>query len=164
MAIAIESGPARPINMMNVIISLPSVDNFGVTPVDKPTVPKADITSKVNSKKLPLTSVCECSPNSVIESNITPIRTTINEVKVTADALDTTSEDTKRLNSSNLSLPRNAAQNAPNWIEKLVVFIPPPQEVGEAPMNIKMNTNMSVALVKRPVSSVLKPAVLGVTA
>jgi hypothetical protein len=46
----------------------------------------------------------------------------------------------------------------------LVVFTPPPVEPGEAPMNMRMSIRRSVAFVSAPISTVLKPAVLGVTA
>jgi hypothetical protein len=45
----------------------------------------------------------------------------------------------------------------------LVVFTPPPVEPGEAPMNIRTSMRRRVAFVREPISTVLKPAVLGVT-
>jgi len=45
----------------------------------------------------------------------------------------------------------------------LVVFTPPPVEPGEAPMNISTRIRRRVAFVKDPISTVLNPAVRGVT-
>ncbi len=45
----------------------------------------------------------------------------------------------------------------------LVVLIPPPVEPGEAPMNMRTIIMRIVALVSWPMSTVLKPAVRGVT-
>lgn len=44
--VAMVNGPKRPINIVNIRMSLLKEDNSVVMPVDKPTVPKADTTSK----------------------------------------------------------------------------------------------------------------------
>ena len=43
------SGPNRPTNIKNMITRLPASDNSPVKPRDNPTVPKADIASKIIS-------------------------------------------------------------------------------------------------------------------
>lgn len=43
------SGPNRPINIKNMITRPPASDNSPVKPRDNPTVPKADIASKIIS-------------------------------------------------------------------------------------------------------------------
>ena len=40
------SGPVRPINMVSMMIIFPAGLRKGVIPVDKPTVPNADMSSK----------------------------------------------------------------------------------------------------------------------
>ena len=40
------SAPRRPINIMSVTTSLLASQRFGVMPVESPTVPKAEVTSK----------------------------------------------------------------------------------------------------------------------
>ena len=47
--------------------------------------------------------------------------------------------------------------------EKVVVFIPPPVEPGEAPININKTVNKTEDELYKPISIVLKPAVLAVT-
>ena len=41
------NGPILPNNMINTIINLPLYDKSAVIPIDKPTVPKAEITSNI---------------------------------------------------------------------------------------------------------------------
>jgi hypothetical protein len=60
------------------------------------------------------------------------------------------------------SLPFNRFQIINKRRAALVVLIPPPVEPGEAPMNMRTMRRRSVALVKSPISTVLKPQVLGV--
>ena len=55
------------------------------------------------------------------------------------------------------------AHAAPTRTPIVHVFIPPPVEPGDAPINISSITNTSVATLKSPTGRVLKPAVLGVT-
>ncbi len=45
----------------------------------------------------------------------------------------------------------------------LVVFTPPPVDPGEAPINMRMMRIRIVSLAKSPISTVLNPAVRGVT-
>lgn len=49
-------------------------------------------------------------------------------------------------------------------MKKVLVFIPPPVEPGEAPINMRIRIKKVVALVIIEILTVLKPAVLGVTA
>ena len=44
--------------------------------------------------------------------------------------------------------------------EKVVVFIPPPVEPGEAPMNIKNRNDINTGCEREAISTVLNPAVL----
>jgi hypothetical protein len=60
------------------------------------------------------------------------------------------------------SLPLSLFQSMRKRRAVLVVFIPPPAEPGEAPMNMRIIIKRMVSLVSCPISTVLKPAVLGV--
>ena len=59
MANARVSVPIRPMYMVKIIINLPAILRLEVIPVDKPTVPKAEISSKSNPIKLFSGSVIE---------------------------------------------------------------------------------------------------------
>jgi hypothetical protein len=48
-------------------------------------------------------------------------------------------------------------------IAALVVFTPPPVDPGEAPINMRIMMSRMLSFWRRPISTVLKPAVLGVT-
>jgi len=45
------NGPTRPINIVKIIAILPTLVSVGVIPKVRPTVPKADVTSKSMVKK-----------------------------------------------------------------------------------------------------------------
>ena len=45
---AMVSGPSLPINMIRIITSFPAVPRSGVIPVDRPTVPNAEVTSNAS--------------------------------------------------------------------------------------------------------------------
>ena len=47
---------------------------------------------------------------------------------------------------------------------KVLVFIPPPVDAGEAPIHIKRKISINVEKFKAAISTVLNPAVLGVVA
>ena len=61
---------------------------------------------------------------------------------------------------SSLFLMRDLRER--NIVAKVVVFIPPPVEDGEAPMNISIIVIMIAGFVSREMSVVLNPAVRGV--
>ena len=54
--------PTLPINIKKIITSLPTIVSVGVIPAERPTVPNADITSKVIVIKF------DCSDTSVIDN------------------------------------------------------------------------------------------------
>ena len=60
-------------------------------------------------------------------------------------------------------LPESIESTESISTEKVVVFIPPPVEPGEAPININKTVNKTEAELYKPISIVLKPAVLAVT-
>ena len=45
----IVKGPTLPMNIVTIITNLPATESVGVIPVDRPTVAKADMTSKIRS-------------------------------------------------------------------------------------------------------------------
>jgi len=45
------NGPTRPINIVKIIAILPTLERLGVIPKERPTVPKADVTSKSTVSK-----------------------------------------------------------------------------------------------------------------
>ena len=59
MASASVSVPILPIYMVRIIIDFPAKLKDDVIPVDNPTVPKAEISSKINCRKLLSGSVTE---------------------------------------------------------------------------------------------------------
>ena len=67
------------------------------------------------------------------------------------------------LEQDDIFFSRIIAITAPIKIVKVVVLIPPPVEPGDAPMNIRMMMKNCVACRSEAISSVLAPAVLGVT-
>ncbi len=88
---------------------------------------------------------------------------TINEIHNMANALEVDSLEIRLPKSWILLLPLAIEKifNVAN--AKVLVFIPPPVEAGEAPIHIKNMINNKVGTVKVEKSMVLKPAVLGVT-
>lgn len=65
---------------------------------------------------------------------------------------------------STLFFPLTKEKALNNATAKVVVFKPPPVDIGEAPMSIKPTVRNKVLLLKAVVSKALNPAVRGVTA
>ena len=68
-----------------------------------------------------------------------------------------------RLKVSTLASDLSVLLSESSKIAKVDVLIPPPVEPGEAPININMMIIVRVTCEKDAISSVLKPAVRGVT-
>ena len=94
-----------------------------------------------------------------IAIEITKIERTIN-----AKALFTVVEDISRLYTSSRDLPLTTFDILRTAIAKELVLIPPPVELGDAPTHIRKIKINIVGILNSPVSTVLKPAVLVVTA
>jgi len=75
----------------------------------------------------------------------------------------TTSPDIVRWCTVTSSLPRHRFQINKMRMAKLVVLMPPPVEPGDAPMNMRRRRRRRDGFVRLPISTVLNPAVLGVT-
>ncbi|MNG03990.1 hypothetical protein D3C84_870940 [compost metagenome] len=133
---------------------MPKSDSVGVIPVDKPTVPNAEVASNSNRRN---------SRSSVAESSIVTVMTSSSEIIVMVNALKIRSRARRYLNSTISSLPRIIAMTAPISVVNVVVLMPPPVEPGDAPINIRMTMKKIVACRMTPISIVLAPAVRGVT-
>jgi len=138
------SGPTLPINIIGIRISLPKVFRWLVIPVDSPTVPNAETISKRDSKKLSLFKLFvwgirnRRSDNTIRKKEIT---TTIN-------ALLGISGGRVRCIICTRSLPLILFQIRKKKTAKVVVFTPPPQEPGDAPINIKIINRNKLWFVK----------------
>src|SRR5690606_35683978 len=89
---------------------------------------------------------------------------TINEIHKMAKALEVDSLEILLPKSCILDFPLAIAKMFNVANAKVLVFIPPPVDAGEAPIHIKKIINNKVGTVNSVKSNVLKPAVLGVTA
>ena len=78
MARARVTGPTLPANMVIINHTFPAVDNVGVMPVDKPTVPNAEVTSNKTLIKL---------TRSVMVSAMVTMTTKIKDMNITENAL-----------------------------------------------------------------------------
>ena len=147
--------PILPKNIKKITTYFPGSLSSGVIPKDKPTVLKAENTSKAISKSV------NCGLK--ISNNKIPKPIEANEIEIIANALKTDSLATLLVPISifDLSLAIEKIFNVA--IAKVVVLIPPPVEAGEAPIHIKKIINKIPGTVKLLISIVLKPAVLEVT-
>src|SRR3712207_167707 len=152
----IVNEPTLPANIITISIILPISFKLFEPARDKPTVAYAEVTSKVDSKR-PNSSPC------VREIRYVP--TTTNIIANTKTPIDFLIVYTSILLLKaviSVSFFKNPF-NASIRTAKVVVFIPPPVDAGDAPININTiitNRLLSLNLVK---SIVAKPAVLAVT-
>ena len=117
-----------------------------------PTVPMAEKTSKsTNSKGCLLLSKTSSKNTAIVIQEIAS--------RKTAKLLLITLVSTLRLKSTTSFLSRSSARVEAKSTAKVVVFTPPPVEVGDAPTNIMPIMKNRVALFKDAKSMVLKPAV-----
>lgn len=149
------SGPILPIYIRSIIRNFPAIVKWGVIPVDNPTVPKAETASNSKERK-------------DLSSNISKRRkrkeNAIVALTTRARALYTTELGMVLLKVSMSSLPLKMLFRERRRIANVEVFIPPPVEPGEAPMNIRKIIIVRVTVEREDMDIVLKPAVLGVTA
>lgn len=150
----IVKGPIRPINIKMQIIILPMLLKLGVSPSDNPTVLMADATSK---------NIVSRSEFSVIDRSIIDAKDNINTTHIIASDLNIIFLGTLLSNISISSFPLNMDIMLKIGISTVVVFRPPPVDVGDAPIYINSMVSKLLANVSLDISRVLKPAVLGVT-
>jgi hypothetical protein len=147
--------PTLPINIVNINIILLISLNELVIPKLKPTVLNAEKHSKtIDIIFLSLSKI-------VIKNTEKPI--TIKDNEITEKALFIEISAISLWKISVLFLRLAILKIFKVAIAKVLVFIPPPVEAGEAPTHIKNIINNMVEACNEDISIVLNPAVLGVT-
>jgi len=141
--------------MLIIIKVFPGVVSSGVIPVLKPTVPKAEKTSKARAKKGLFSTI--------VIANIT-INIKQSEIKIIVRALRISVEGMRFPQKTTSLEPWRSAFTTPIISAKVVVLIPPPVEAGEAPINIKIKIKKREGVLKASIGNTLKPAVRGVAA
>ena len=149
------SPPTRPKNIREIRIALDIEPSVGVIPSESPTVPIADEASKRQGIKE--------SP-SISLMTMPPERKRTRYIKSIAEAFFIAASATRlsKHSTSSLLLKTDIAENTS--IATVVVFMPPAVEPGEPPMSISIMVIIFPVTLIFPKSTVLKPAVLGVTA
>jgi len=163
MANARVRGPSRPRSIMAIMVSLPTELRLLVTPIESPTVPKADTVSKRYSRNKPRLSAWVTSPSWVMRRTIVTIVTAEAEAKIMEMDRATVSWGIVRLKRFARSLPLYRLTAREISVARLVVFIPPPHEPGDAPINMRRMKMKQVALLRYVMGRVLNPAVRLVT-
>lgn len=154
-AIIIERGPILPMNISIKTINFPIHDNWGVIPKERPTVFIAADTSNIIWSRV---------ASSVVD-NITTENRDIKKVKqIRAVAFLTKLLGILLSKISMSSLPLNTLIRLSIGIITVVVLSPPPVDVGEAPIYIKIINIIELAIVKEGTFILLNPALFGVTA
>ena len=136
------------------MINFPIVDKSGVTPSDRPTVPKAETTSK-RSLSMGATSVRKRQKEKPKIKKIA-----INKV---AKAIKTLCESMVFFKKSNRNDDLIIFQKEIKIRANVVVLIPPPVDTGDAPIIIKIRQIIIVLGWNIVISVVIKPAVRVVT-
>jgi len=151
-------GPKRPANIVRVIQNLLNVFSPLVIPVESPTVPKADTTSKNALTKFPPSFPISEKVIMIVKTNIHKnARKKITRASlIIRRGIDLEKSIVRRLF-------LNIAYTEAPTTAKVDVFIPPPVDPGEAPINIRKIKDISEGTVKLAVETVLNPAVRLVT-
>ena len=121
--------PTLPMNINKIRTSLPGIESAGETPVDRPTVAKADTTSKAAF----ITGIPSMAHKYIVDN-----KTAIAAKKNIAKARKTTSEGIAREKITVSCLPRIKVQPDAKITAKVDVLMPPPVDEGDAPMNINI--------------------------
>ena len=148
-------GPNLPKNMIKIITVFPTKVSEPVIPIDNPTVPNAEITSNATLRNG--ASSVMFKRKMAIQIKISPMVEIANDRNTTVWLMD-------RLPTTVVSFPFKNVITAKSIIKKVVSLIPPPVEALPAPINISIRNKHIVASSRAPISMVLNPAVLGVTA
>ena len=148
-------GPTFPINIMMMITSFPRSDRLPVIPIDNPTVPKAETTSK-------RISINEAFSDRVIIK--IAVSTNIKLTIAIASALRINLGWMLLLPIVKSSFPRRKVMVAKTIMIAVVNLIPPAVDALPPPINMRIIIRKRVASSRLAISSVLKPAVLGETA
>lgn len=143
--------PIRPMNIRRMMTLLPIVLKSGVMPIDKPVVPKAEHTSNSSSSK-------ECFSVTVKMSVET--KTRITAISVTINDFIKSAWCSSLLKTFTDLFPLAKWNRANRFKAKVVVRMPPPTELGEAPINISIHINKMVVCVNWLISIVASPPLL----
>ena len=153
-------GPTLPANIINISPYFWISFSFGVTPIDNPTVPKAETVSKRYSTKKWRLSV-GWPPPAIKRTDVMIAIENAEAKMIEIDRL-TISLGTVRLKIFKSRFPYSRFHMSMTSRAALVVLTPPPVDPGEAPINIRTSIRRMVALVRAPISTVLNPHVRGV--
>ena len=147
--------PILPIYIERIIMLFPASDKDDVIPVDKPTVPNAEISSKSKSTRFLSGSVTD---RKNVEIKIREI-----EKRAIEYALLIVLFEMVCLTISTFCFPFIVLIAERSNTENVVVLIPPPVDPGDAPMNIRNIIKNITGCPKLLKSTVLNPAVRQVT-
>ncbi len=154
------NGPTLPANIVAIMQSLEAEFMSAVIPVVSPTVPKAETTS--NKDRINEPFICVCSPR---KNDRSTVKTNIHasaRKNMTNDSL-TICWGTERPNAITRRLFFSAAITDIITTANVQVFMPPPVEPGDAPINIRSVSTTTEGTERPPMGRVLNPAVLAVT-
>jgi hypothetical protein len=137
IAIASASGTTLQLSIVRIITSFPNAESPVDVPSESPTVPKAETTSnRVSAKSLGVSRYDFPHPYET-DTIITTPNTRIMLAVRSDTVLETTSCGIVLLNKKASSLPRALFLTNANRTANADVFIPPPHEPEDAPMNIR---------------------------
>ena len=154
-AVAKETLPTRPQNIKNIKITCDVIFSVGVTPAVRPTVLIAEKVSIKESASV---------MGSIAQIINAPLNAKERLTRVISNALFKNSFLILFLKAVMLFLPRTEEKMKAKNTKKEVVLIPPAVEPELPPMNIKITVKSFDDSVREAISTVLNPAVLGVTA
>ena len=140
--------------MVIIINIFPKAVSPGVKPVERPTVPKAEVVSKRRFKKGSFSIISRKKVTLIIKNKLRVIMGIV---------LSVLSGFTVRLKKLTSPLEGNLEIRFLKKIATVVVFIPPAVEPGDPPINIRLIRTKRVAWERLAMGIVLKPAVLLVT-
>ena len=130
--------PTRPMNMIAHMTSFPPKFSSAVTPMVRPTVAKAEITSYKMLPELTASdggSISDSARNDKITRHSASVKSTT--ARLTSDWLMV------RRNTMMRSRPRRTLTMSRKKIPKVVVLRPPPVDAGDAPINIQISVSIS---------------------
>ena len=137
--VAMVRGPSLPIYIVSITTIFDAVDNIGVMPVVRPTVPIAEKLSNSISRR--------GSAGSRTDSTVVTVTVHIKPSEMIPNDLC--------IIPSGIRLPNALASRPVEWdtrdlisAKKVVVFIPPPVDPGDAPINISTHITIIPAVEK----------------
>src|SRR5699024_4709692 len=148
-----ETNPMRPMNMNIMMMILLGALRSSVIPVDRPHVPNALVTSNmmsIRSKRLSSSTVIDTMPEN----------TSTTASIMTANARCRSSRAISRLKMFTRSRPRLNAMRNSMTSASVVVRMPPPAELGLAPMNMSPLMTTCVPSANSAGSTVVSPPLL----